>query len=188
MKTLKYILIIQFLILACEKPDLSRIPNRSSNNNLQGMVSMPAGSAKNYIYDSEKRAFKIFRKEGIHKQMDFLPAPFNLGFIPSTKYKSSYLELIILAESYDMSELVEIEVLGGILCNKNGNERVYILANPLSNEKKLFDVNNIKELADSNIGVVNLINNWIELYDSNDIVRLINKDESLKIIESSLID
>lgn len=180
---------VLLILSACDKPDLSKIPNRSVNGNLQAMVSIPAGTAKNYIYDIKQKAFKIYKEEGIHSKMKFLPAPFNVGFIPSTDFNKSgkAIESIILTETLELSQLVEIDILGALSFKHNGLERIYIISNPLDPEKKLLKESEIFETGKGS-KIMDLVISWLELYDNNEYQFTLSKNEALKIIELSLID
>ena len=188
----KYILIflLSILLLSCEKADLSKIPSYSVNNKLQAMVSIPAGSATKYVYDNEKRAFKVYKVEGQAKNMNFLPAPFNIAFIPSTQTnQNSPLDVVILSERADFSELIEIKVLGAIILESNNKSKTFILAETLDEKSRIFN-KEINELKNSEEQAFGIIVDWLKSYDEvkYSSTSLLNKKEALNLINKSTMD
>lgn len=190
MKNLIFILTI--LLVSCEKPDLSSISSYSRNKELQAMISIPAGSSKIYKYNSKERAFEIFKENGLPKKNEFLAAPFNVGFIPSSKSFGDYpLEVIVVAENYEFSELIEITPIACLQFDDNGSIRNYVLAQPVDKQEIIINLVGTNIESDQLKNVMNIIKIWLESYENKGNVKLlkyIGKEETKKIIKSSLIN
>ena len=191
MKKLIFLLLIVTLF-SCEKPDLSSIASYSRNNELQAMISIPAGTSKIYKYNSQERAFEVYKENGLPKKNEYLAAPFNVGFIPSSKSFDNYpLEVIVIAESYEFSELIEIKPIACMQFSDRGKIRNYILSQPIDKEEIIINLVGMDIEGNQLINVTSIIKTWLENYENRDDVKFLkflNKEETMKIIKSSIIN
>ena len=190
MKKYVVVLLFTFLFISCEKADLSRIPSYSANNKLQAMVSIPAGSATKYIYDNEVKAFKVYKVEGVNQKMNFLPAPFNIAFIPSTEDENNKpLDVVILSERADFSELIELNLIGAIVLKNSNSSKTFLLSETLDESKRIFN-KEINELKNSEPKAFGIIVDWLKSYSEkdHDSFFVLNKQEAKELVQKSLMN
>lgn len=194
LKIYSSLLILFFFLSSCDKKGIGDVKTYSKNDNIHAVVEIPSGTAKIYEYDYKEKGFKNKIENKVERKFDFLPLPFNFGFIPSTQMlshpnKNKALEVVVLSEEYSIGTLLEIEILGALEYNYNNKKNILILSNPIYEDAKLINVNNSSELIENYSDVIEIVKKYFQnnyKYKFSDV--LIDNVETKKIIHNQIIE
>jgi inorganic pyrophosphatase len=193
LKIYSLFIVLVLLLNSCDKKGIGDVKTLSKNNHIHAVVEIPSGTAKVYEYDAEEKGFKNKIDNKIERTYDFLPLPFNYGFIPSTKRlnhsdENKALETVILSEQFSIGTLLETSVLGCLEYYLEGNKNYLFIQNPIYDKAILIKAGTLNELYDKYPDIISIIKIYFENnynYRFSDI--LIDKEESEKIINQQII-
>lgn len=193
MKIYSLIILMVLLLNSCDKKGIGDVKTISKNNYYHAVISIPSGTAKIYEYDVELKGFKNKIENKIERSYDFLPLPFNYGFIPSTKMlnhsdDTKALETVVLSEQYSIGTLIETEVLGCLEYYFEDKKNYLFVQNPIYENAKLIKVTSISELYNQKPDIISVIKIFFENnhnYTFTD--TLISKEDAIVIINNQII-
>lgn len=159
------------------------MPAFSENKQLQVVVHTPAGSNHPQAYDAQKKEFKPAMQAGLAEQINFLPAPGNLGFIPSTKFKSNDntekpLAVMVLAESAPTGTVQEVVPIGTLILDTTGELTSVIIAVPARPSAQIIHATSLESFTKDYPAAKAIIQQWFLHYQPEKQTRLSGwKDE-----------
>lgn len=150
--------------------DFPQLSTFSEDGFVQMMVEIPAGSVKKYQYDSESRQIMQEIKNGELRFVDYLPYPGNYGFVPSTKLTEvsggdgDAVDVLLLAESLPIGEVLEVIPLGLLLLQDCGEEDSKVIATPKNKNLQIISSNNFKDFKKDYPSILVSIELWFMNY------------------------
>ncbi len=192
-KIIKIILLLNlFLInLSFSKNLLIDQNFKNLDGTYNAVIEIPAGSS--IKYELTKNGDEILEQieNGKIRLINYLPYPFNYGFIPQTVLPSENggdgdaLDVIVLGPRAQKGTILKIKPIGTLISIDNNETDSKVIAVSL-NETDLSNINNIRELEENYIGILDIIKIWITNYKgvSIEIKRVLNKNGTIDIIES----
>ena len=182
MKKFRTLLIYLLVIKVCANNNLNfynNVTSYSSNNHLNMIVEIPAGTNKKIEYSYAKKNFAVEMLNGKMRIIDFLPYPANYGFVPSTMKKVSEggdgdpLDVILISESIDSKTIIEVKPIGILLLKDFGEDDSKIIAIPIEEDLRIISAKSFDELSDHYPKVKEIIKIWFLNYKGNNSVEFI---------------
>lgn len=182
MKHLSFILI--FLSLAActndsKIKDYDSLPLYSENGNINAVIEIPAGTNHKIEYDKKDFKFKVEKRNGKERIVEYLPYLGNYGFLPSTYMDPKIggdgdaLDVIVISESYSTASLVEIIPIGVLFLEDGGEIDNKIIAIPAKENEKIINVKSLDELKDKYPKSDEIIKIWFLNYKGKGIMKFI---------------
>ncbi len=179
MKKLNYIIILLFVV-ACKqkKVDYNSIPLYSNNNIIQAVVEIPAGTNHKIEFDKKELIFKVDKRNGKDRVINFLPYLGNYGFIPSTYSDTEKggdgdaLDVLIISESLKTGTVVEIKPIGLLKLIDNEELDYKIIAVPVKKELQIISATSYKQLSSNYPEVIEMLESWFLNYDKDESARV----------------
>ncbi len=172
---MKKILLISFFLFniisnaqSSEKNYISDFETYNNDNSVNVVVEIAAGSSKKKTVSPD--GFNIVQeyKSGSERVINYLPYPFNYGFLPKTleSFKSGgdgdALDVILIGRSVEEGSIVKSKVIGIIyMIDKNEIDNK-ILATTF--DKTFESVNSINDLKKNFPGIIEIVQIWLENY------------------------
>ncbi|MGI9551853.1 MAG: inorganic diphosphatase [Aurantibacter sp.] len=187
--------LLPILILGCsQKVNLYAYQTFHSKNIVNCIIEIPAGTNKKIEYNSKLGAFVVDQRNGIDRQIDFLPYPSNYGFIPSshsdpaTGGDGDALDIIVISESLKTGTIIPSIPIGVFKLIDDGEEDYKILCIPFQKDKRIISAKNFLELQEKYPKIIEILEQWFLNYDTRD--PLVSKGwgdekEALRIIGQS---
>lgn len=190
---------ILFVIFMClfsckEAKDYYHLPTYSSNNIIQAVIEIPAGTNKKYEYNSQSNTFEIDKKNGVERVIQFLPYPGNYGYIPSTYSNpekggdGDALDVLVLSESVFTGTVIEIIPIGVLKLIDDGEIDSKIIAIPANSKMQIIKVKTYQEFLIKYPEAKSIIESWFLNYNKEDPASINgwgNEQEALLEIENS---
>tara|TARA_B100000902_G_C26960603_1_gene740325 strand:- start:97 stop:711 length:615 start_codon:yes stop_codon:yes gene_type:complete len=192
-KIIKIIILLNLFLI-----NLSFSKNLLIDQNLKNLdgtynavIEIPAGSSIKYELNKNGDEISEQIENGKIRLINYLPYPFNYGFIPQTVLPSENggdgdaLDVIVLGPRVQKGTILKIKPLGTLISFDNNETDSKVIAVSL-NETGLSNINNIRELEENYIGILDIIKTWIINYKgvSIELKRVLNKSGTIDIIES----
>ena len=158
------------------------------------VIEIPAGTNKKIEYQKKSNTFAIDQKNGVDRQIDFLPYPANYGFIPSSYSDPAKggdgdaLDIIVIAETMKSGSIVPCIPIGIFKLIDNGEEDYKIVCIPLEKHKRMITAKNFSELNQNYPEIIRLLQIWFLNYDSSDTLSSNgwgSEDEAMRLIMES---
>ncbi len=189
----KYIIILSVLVFSSckESVDYYTAPSFSSNNFLNAVIEIPAGTNKKFEYNKEHKKFEIDRLHGKERIIEFLPYPGNYGYIPSTYSDpkkggdGDALDILVLSESKSTGTVMEVIPIAMLKLVDDGELDYKIIAIPIKESDQIIKATSLKELSEEYPQVKQIIELWFLNYNKHDEARVFgwgDKPEALKEI------
>ncbi|OKL39275.1 inorganic diphosphatase [Pontibacter flavimaris] len=161
-----YLLPLLLFFASC-KTDYAGLPTYSANKQLQAVVETPAGNTRRLVYDKEKKEFVPDLNAGHEREVNFLPYPGNLGFIPSTEIDKNGrgLEVLVLAERREPGTEMEVIPVGLIQLENYGELRHVVVAVPSRPSERRIDATNYKSFSQNYPGAKAILQIWFSNYN-----------------------
>jgi inorganic pyrophosphatase len=185
------------LILSCNSHvEYYTLPTFSSNNTLNSVIEIPAGTNKKYEYNKTTNRFEIDQKNGKDRVVDFLPYIGNYGYIPSTYSDpkkggdGDALDVLVLSESMPTGSISEILPIAMLKLIDDGELDYKIIAIPFNESDQIIKATTYKELDESYPQIKQIIELWFLNYNKDDEARIdgwVNEKEAIKEINSNLL-
>ena len=174
---------ILFVIFMClfsckQAEDYYHLPTYSSNNILQAVIEIPAGTNKKFEYNSQTNTFEIDKKNGVERVIQFLPYPGNYGFIPSTYSNpekggdGDALDVLVLSETVSTGTVLEIIPIGVLKLIDDGEIDSKIIAIPANSLKQIIKVKTYQEFLIKYPEAKNIIESWFLNYNKEDLASI----------------
>ncbi|GEO06421.1 hypothetical protein AAE02nite_40850 [Adhaeribacter aerolatus] len=165
------------MVAGC-KTDYQHLPTFSEQKQLQVVILTPAGSNHPQAYDAQKKTFVNMQDAGLPASIKFLPAPANLGFIPSTALKNaetaeSYpLQALVLAESVATGTVVEVIPIGTLTLQIADETNYVIVTIPAKPSEQVVAAATLAELKTKYPAAKEIIQQWFLHHNPNQKARL----------------
>lgn len=180
---------------SCKKSvDYYAVPTFSSNNVLNAVIEIPAGTNKKLEYNKNRKEFEIDRLNGKERIIEFLPYPGNYGYIPSTFSDpekggdGDALDILVLSESRSTGIVMEVIPIAMLKLVDDGELDYKIIAIPIKESDRIIKANSLKELREKHPNVIKIIELWFLNYNKHDEARIFGwaeKHEALIEINSN---
>lgn len=192
-KIIKIILLLNlfFINLSFSKNLLIDQNFKNLDGTYNAVIEIPAGGS--IKYELTKNGDEILEQIENSKirLINYLPYPFNYGFIPQTFLPSENggdgdaLDVIVLGPRVQKGTILKIKPIGTLISIDNNETDSKVIAVSL-NETDLSNINNIRELEENYIGILDIIKIWITNYKgvSIEIKGVLKKSRTIDIIES----
>lgn len=182
--------------LSCEKKiDYYHLPLYSSNNILNVVIEIPAGSNKKYEYNKISNSFEIDKKDGKDRVVQYLPYVGNYGYFPSTYSDpkkggdGDALDVLVLSESVISGSVLEVIPIAVLKLIDDGESDYKIIAIPTDVSKQIIKVKSFTDFSQNYPEVKQIIEFWFLNYNKDDEAKIEgwgDEKAALKEIESSI--
>jgi len=192
---MKKILLLFLLIgISCnnQNTDYNNLPLYSKTNNITAVVEIPAGTNHKIEYNKKELSFKLDKRNGKNRIIDFLPYLGNYGFIPSTYSNpqkggdGDALDVLIISESVQTGTVMEIIPIGILNLIDNGELDYKIIAVPFNKNLQIINVNNFEGLTKKYPEAKVILETWFLNYDKTESAEISgwgNENDALKEIK-----
>ncbi len=198
-KNLKYLFsLVLFVVLVSSCQPKNRYADMftfsKKTGRLNVLVESTAGTNKLFNYDYESNTFRIKKVNGKDETLNYLPLPFNIGFIPSTSTvpgKVVPLRTLLICENITTSSLVESIAIGAMSFKEGGVEKVMIISVPSEISIRTVNALGFDDFQAKFPSLSPIIKEWYENHDkSRDISEIEFKNEAYakEIIEKYRIN
>ena len=182
-----------FLFQNCQS--LADVPTFSTNNTVNVVVEIPAGTNAKVEYNKELKKLKVDQQDGKDRIIEYLPYPGNYGFIPSTYSDPSKggdgdpLDALVISSSLLSGSVVETIPIAILKLTDNGEQDYKVICIP--SEKKLQTVaaNTFTEFTEKYPDALKIIELWFSNYDTTNTITIEgwgDEKEALAEINKSL--
>lgn len=171
---------------------IHNIPYKTTDGYYQMVVEIPSGTNEKWQTDPKTGEFYHDRIDGVPRIINFLPYPFNYGFVPQTILAKSKggdgdpTDIITLAPAQARSTVSSVKVIGAIRFSERGELDTKVVAT-LTNGP-FQDIQEIAELFMHYPGAVEIIRFWFEGYKGPGSFLFqgyANSQEAINLIEES---
>ena len=191
LKILKILpLIYIFLIIKVYSEDFLYKKNyKNLDGTYNAIIEIPAGDSIKYEISKDGKNINEKIENSKVRIIDYLPYPFNYGFIPSTilpqNNGSDLLDIIVIGPRVDRGTILKVRPIGTLVLLDKNKIDLKVIAVSL-NETSLSNINNINELEKNFIGILDIIKLWIINYKGEilELKRVLKKKDTIEIIEN----
>ncbi|MEX0361519.1 MAG: inorganic diphosphatase [Allomuricauda sp.] len=172
-----FLFLLLCLLQCTSKPDVYDIPAFSSNNVVNCIIEIPAGTNKKIEFNKETKKFEIDRKHGQERVINFLSYPGNYGFIPSTYSNpkkggdGDALDVIVLSESSETGTVMEVLPIAIFKLLDNGEQDNKIVCIPLEENLRTINAPTFDQLKLNYPKVITILETWFLNYDIKDVLQ-----------------
>ena len=191
LKILKILpLIYIFLIIKVYSEDFLYKKNyKNLDGTYNAIIEIPAGDSIKYEISKDGKNINEKIENSKVRIIDYLPYPFNYGFIPSTilpqNNGSDLLDIIVIGPRVDRGTILKVRPIGTLVLLDKNKIDLKVIAVSL-NETSLSNINNINELEKNFIGILDIIKLWTINYKGEilELKRVLKKKDTIEIIEN----
>ena len=191
LKILKILpLIYFFLIIKVYSEDILYKKNyKNLDGTYNAIIEIPAGDSIKYEVSKDGKNINEQIENSKVRIIDYLPYPFNYGFIPSTILPQNnggdLLDIIVIGPRVDRGTILKVKPIGALVLLDKNKVDLKVIAVSL-NETNLSSINNINELEKNFIGILDIIKLWIINYKGEilELKRVLKKKDTIEIIEN----
>lgn len=174
-----YVLLILALVIYLKFRDKNyyTIPTFVSEEIVFAVIEIPAGTNKKYEYNAEENKFELDQINNQDRVINYLPYPFNYGFIPSTYMDpvnggdGDALDILILSESREMKTVMKVFPIALIELIDNNEIDTKIVAVPFD-DSNIIDAYSLSDLREKYPTIINTIENWFLNYKGNNQIQI----------------
>jgi inorganic pyrophosphatase len=168
--------------------DIEALPSFTSNDHLNAVIEIPAGSSDKFEYDKATREFPVSKRNGVPRRIRFLPYPANYGFIPGTRMNKEEggdgdaVDVFVLCGAVPTGAVLEVEPIGIIELLDAGERDDKLVALPVDPKLRTVEADDIHELPEA---AREILVTWLLNYDPEDGAELVavkGKAEALRTI------
>lgn len=160
---LLFYLVAVFSFVNENRPDYKNLPAYNAEGNLNCVVEIPAGTNHEFQYSPITNTFPCKQLNGENHVINFLPAPGNYGFIPSTyNVDGEPLHVVVISESVPVGTIIESQVIGIIQMINDGKTSDKIIAIPVDETKQIIKAKSLREIKDP---VKSILKTWLLNFD-----------------------
>lgn len=186
------------LHIQCQSPDKSAVYELSaysSNNHIQAVIEIPAGTSKKIEFNTTSKRFEVDQRDGKDRVIQYLPYPANYGFIPGTFSDPNKggdgdaLDILIICESLPTATVIEVLPIGMLKLVDDGELDYKIIAIPVDHSLRTVDATSLKTLQEKYPYIQEIIAQWFLNYDkgnSQEIQGIGSETEALNEIKNQL--
>ncbi len=171
-------LVILFAISCKKGKDYYHLSVYSSNNNINAVIEIPAGTNVKFEYNESTKSFEIDKKNGKNRIIQYLPYLGNYGFIPSTYSDlekggdGDALDVLVLSESLATGTVEEIIPIAVLKLIDDGEIDYKIIAIPVNKSKQIIKVNSYNEFSKKFPEIKYIIELWFLNYNKDDAAQI----------------
>lgn len=143
----------------------------STDDQINMIVEIPAGTNHKIEYDSENKEFVNDQNEdGSTRVISFLPYPGNYGFIPGTLMDRERggdgdpLDILLISESLITGSVVPVIPIGALLLRDRGELDTKIIAIPAASSKQVMSPTDFLDFAIHYDAAKQIIESWFLNY------------------------
>tara|TARA_R100000306_G_scaffold5939_9_gene8410 strand:- start:31164 stop:31784 length:621 start_codon:yes stop_codon:yes gene_type:complete len=171
-----FIGIVFFLFQNCQS--LADVPTFSTNNAINVVIEIPAGTNAKVEYNKELKKLKVDQQDGKDRIIEYLPYPGNYGFIPSTYSDPSKggdgdpLDALVISSSLLSGSVVEATPIGVLKLMDNGEKDYKVICIPSEKKLQTISANTFIEFSEKYPDALKIIELWFSNYDTTDTVTI----------------
>lgn len=160
-----FMAILALIQAGCHPGNYSKVPAYSTGNYLQAVIEIPAGTSKQISYCMLTHRFRVMADEDSPQKVDFMPYPFNYGFIPSTNFSAhsdgrSLIDIMVISESLETGTLLEVIPLALLILKDDFTTYYKVLAIPASPEKQIIRADMFEDIKIKYASMTDIIEDW----------------------------
>lgn len=146
----------------------------TTENVLQAVIEIPAGTNAKIEYDPSTKAFKNDKINGQDRIVNYLAYPGNYGFIPGTYSDpkkggdGDALDILVLSASVSTGAVLEVIPIGVFKLLDKGETDYKIIAIPYEENLQTIKAKNLNTLQHSYPQVKEIITSWFLNYNPKD--------------------
>jgi inorganic pyrophosphatase len=144
------------------------IPYKTADGQYQAVIEIPSGTLEKWQTDPVSGDFYHDVKDGKPRIINFLPYPFNYGFIPQTLLSKEKggdgdpMDVLVLSANRPRGTICPVRIIGALKLIERGETDTKILA--LESDGPFADVKDIADLLLHYPGTVEILRLWFEGY------------------------
>jgi inorganic pyrophosphatase len=145
------------------------IPYKTPDGQYQAVIEIPAGTLEKWQTDATTGVFYHDVKDGKPRVINFLPYPFNYGFIPQTLLSKEQggdgdpMDVLVLSSTRQRGSVCPVRIIGALKLMERGENDTKMLALE-TGEGPFQNVSDINELLLHYPGAVEILRLWFEGY------------------------
>jgi inorganic pyrophosphatase len=162
------------------------------NNTHTMVVEIPAGTNEKWQTSALTGSLYFEHVDGKPRVIQYLPYPFNYGFIPQTLHSKEHggdgdpLDVVLIGPALQRGSIQQLKILGAIKFKDDGEEDTKVLG--VAVDGPFADLDDIEDLLLKYYGALEIIRLWFEGYKGPGSLFFqgyARRDEALEIIESA---
>ena len=166
---------------------INEINIKNDDGSYNFFVEIPAGTKEKWEVNKRNGLLEWEEKKGRKKIIKFLPYPGNYGFIPQTYgADGDPVDVVDLDESIERGSVKRIRIVGGLYFEDKRTVDIKFIG--LDPEGTFKNIETIQDLVLNKFASLEILKIWFESYKKSGkliFFRLIDRDESIKIIKNS---
>ena len=166
---------------------INEINIKNDDGSYNFFVEIPAGTKEKWEVNKRNGLLEWEVKKGKKRVIKFLPYPGNYGFIPQTYAEDGDpVDVVDLDESIERGSIKKIKIVGGLYFEDK--KKVDIKFIGLDPEGTFKNIETVQDLVLNKFASLEILKIWFESYKKSGkmiFFRLIDRDESIEIIEDS---
>ena len=165
-----------FLFQSCQS--LADVPTFSTNNTVNVVVEIPAGTNAKVEYNKELKKLKVDQQDGKDRIIEYLPYPGNYGFIPSTYSDPSKggdgdpLDALVISSSLLSGSVVETIPIAILKLTDNCEQDYKVICIPSGKKLQTVAASTFTEFTEKYPDALKIIELWFSNYDTTDTVTI----------------
>lgn len=167
-----YLIFMVSILASCTNlPNYSSLPAFLSEDRIQMVVEIPAGTTHKLEYDALLNEFKAeLMPDGHTRRVAFLPYPANYGFIPSTRMNPAEggdgdaMDIVLLADAIPTGKVVAALPIAVLWMQDADEDDHKIIAIPVDPTIRILPIDSFAELEQQYPAVLDLIQGWFSSY------------------------
>lgn len=167
--SLLFTMLTLFCAVSCQQ-DLYHLPTYSSQDFVQAVIEIPAGTNHKYEINPESGQFEIELINGKERVVAYLPYPGNYGFIPGTMMDAASggdgdaLDVLVISEHVPTGTVVEIIPVGLLQLIDQGEDDFKLIAVPADKSMRIVDCFDLECIEKDYPAVLEQIEKWFTSY------------------------
>jgi len=186
MKKIYHFFFLSIIITACNNPMNDRksyeLPN-STEEGLEVIIEIPAGTNDKIEYNKETKKFEIDRTNGKERVINFLPYPGNYGFIPSTYMNPELggdgdaLDVLVISASVPTGTKMKVLPIGALKLKDQEEMDTKIIAIPADSTQRTMQVENFTDFLVEYNMAKKIVEDWFVSYKGLGQIELIGWED-----------
>ena len=160
---------------------------QSSEDTLRFRIEIPAGTKQKWKFNDKTGEIEKDYKDGKERIIQFLPYPWNYGFIPETLAgDGDPIDVIDLDEAEKRGELKEVRIIGALDFEDKKEEDIKFVG--VSPNGTFRHIQSIEQLLLEKPAVLEILKSWFLNYKKPGkmvFYGYIDRDESVRMIDSA---
>lgn len=161
----------------------------NEDGSINVVVEIPAGTIEKWEVQKNGGHLEKEIESGKFRKVDYLPYPFNYGFIPQTMLPlnkggdGDQLDVVIIGPSISRGSIIKVKPIGAIILNDKGQVDTKIISLSI-NDTNLAKMNSIADIKKNYLGLFDIISLWLQNYKGEvlELKGFLSKKNSLNYI------